>query len=231
MKRANEINPVSKDSDLQVYYPFNTDLMIGSIEYKLIRVPNHAHGYTGRICAAPNDFYCYARTEDKPTINNIYPYDGEITASWGIQYAEENRWYSLYNSQIRCDTEKTTIITRNGKPFCRFRGSNGMNEALALMPKIHEHPASFNAYKFDEMLIGSKIWYYDNPATIVTYYDGFAEVKIVPDGIREFKIPKALEHLNDPIMEESMKHSVRISLFSNYLCFYRNDENGDEGDD
>ena len=183
-----EFRSPKTNDDLKNLKVYNWDATIGIAHKPMLvgRLDGFMHTSGGKW--GENCFYCWPR-EEKPTIDNITPYDGDGGASWGVEY-RETQHYNNHMGDIYVETSGCTVITRNGIDFYTVRGKldYSMPKAISIMKEINEGPINFNEIEYaNNDIIGRKILYKNYPGIITLWCEGQGCIIVEYDGDPEYK--------------------------------------------
>ena len=131
-----EFRSPKTNGDLKNLKVYNWDVTIGNDHKPMLvgRLDGFMHTRGGKW--GDNCLYCWPR-EEKPTIDNITPYDGDGGASWGVEYRETQHYHN-HMGDTYVETSCCTVITRNGKDFYTVRGKldYSMPKAISIMKEL-----------------------------------------------------------------------------------------------
>lgn len=159
---------------------YNFDVVYNDTPLRVFRVPGYCHSIEYRNGVQyKNDTYVRRRNEPLSR-HNIMTWDiTDDFVNWGIVYSPRHilDYSDTSGSVVRHISDY--IITRNGKKFCDDCYS--ISEAEYKITKFKSHPLGLNLIDFDREMIGRKISWMGQPATIESFVNGRAFVTIIPD--------------------------------------------------
>lgn len=189
------------------------DVVVRGVPYQVVRIEGYVHSIGGRW--GENNLWMYPRDEE-PTYENLIEYYGDgCGVCWGMKYEPHNYIRTKWD-ETECYTSGGAMITRNGEDFYFCRG--GIDEARWLMKHLDEHPLDLNEYRFEEKMIGRKVWWRSEPAIITSWVKGQACVILEPYGIERFTTPPEFAH--DEWMENS-ERSIKVDIFDKHIWWFR----------
>lgn len=135
--------------------------------YDVYRIDGYNHSIGGKwgencLWACPMD--------EKPSYDNLIQFSGE-PCSWGINIKATSNIKTKWEDTEMRSTFICEII-RNDKVFYSFNANDmdyGLTKARQILFNLNEHPINFNGRNFEKELIGRKIYWREQPATIVSY--------------------------------------------------------------
>ncbi|MMZ42249.1 hypothetical protein D3C73_991330 [compost metagenome] len=211
------INLITKDTNLDgLLTKYDWDAYMGGMELDVYDIEGHVHTYSS---SNRNSLWCCPRGE-KPTYVNLMEYSGRYGASWGIHVDEIHYTKTKYGE---CEVRKNcrTWITRNGKNFYHVDGNDFdfcITEAKSAIYKFKEHPISFGNQDYIDQIVGRKIFWKEQPATIIRY-SGMDRVTITPENPNGFNPPCYLD--KDEIMDREDQFEIVEDILSNSIWWFR----------
>ena len=208
-----EFKLITKDTDISKLkiVPLKWDVWIKDKPYYVARIVGYIHSIGGRF--GENDYWMYPRNEE-PSYDNLVEFNGDGGALWGINMQPRNyircKW-----GEAECFTSHWITITRNGKPFF---DTHGVNHALDLINRIHEHPLNLNEIGYDKRMIGRKVWWRSEPA-VITHWIGYGQACVIlkPDGIDKFTIPAEFADEEGFYCDDG----VKTNIFDEHIWWFR----------
>lgn len=212
-----EIKLVTKDTNISTLsmHKFNWDVQINRVDYQVVQIDGYVHSIGGR--RGINDLWMYPRGAE-PTYENLVEFscDGSGVC-WGIRFEPKN-YFKCKWDETEAFTSGGAMITRNGEDFY-FCGA-GIDEARYMLMQIDDHPIGFHEYKFNENVVGRKVWWRSEPAVVSKWIGGQdARLVISPDGIDAFRVPPEFEAEEGPDYYED--GVVVTTAFDSHIWWFR----------
>ena len=203
------------------------DLEIQGNPYDIYRISGYCHTIGGQY--GNNDFWCCPIGE-KPCYDNLIEFDGNAP-TWGVEYKQSNHTKCKWN-ETSVRKSGSCTITRNGKPFHEFGARDmdyGLAKAQVMLVEIHEHIIPFHFRNWEKDIVGTKVYFREQPAIIESLLNWGGDeicVMIVPDKehIDCFKKPSyLLNEDNDGYdeYEHEYKDRVKDDIFSRSISWFR----------
>lgn len=213
-----KIKLIKEDTDISSLQmrKFDWDVEIDGVSYQVVNIPEYVHTIgSGREY---NSLWIYPRNEE-PTYRNLIQYmnNNSMGVIWGIRYEPHNYIYYGHDG-TECRTDKSAIITRNGKKFYTCVG--GMDEAKFLITKFKDHPLELNTYEWDKKAIGRKVFWRSEPGIITKILQN-ACVIIEPDGMNRFSIPAEFRSSPEIVEYYMEENYIKTEILDDHICWFR----------
>ena len=160
--------------------------------------------------------------EDKITDNLIQCNENKMCVRWGFSINEDS--YLKYKwDEYSFRTNVKYNITRNDELF--YEGCCGSLEgayvnAMKIIYEAQNSPADIGTIDWNTNIIGTKVWYCDQPAIIQSVYRG--EMYLVPDKefIKEFKEPESWKG-EDWMYWGDYKDGLYVEIWDSRITWFR----------
>ncbi len=211
-----EIKLISKDTDLSNLKPIDWDVVVNDIPMQVYKLEGYNHSIGGRW--GENCYWCCPRNEE-PTYENLMAFSGH-TVRWGIIVDETNgvkhKWGETeVKASCKC------FITRNGERFFDVTGNTldyCLNKARQIIFDLECFPVPFTSYNYLKDITNRKIYWKEQPATILRYIKG-GHVLIKAESPEGFKPPCYVD--KDEIFEYEDRYEIIEDIFSSSIWWFR----------
>ena len=192
------------------------DATAHGVSKDLYRIQGYAHatgGYRGvyDIWACPRN--------SKPTVDNLIAWSGSYGVRWGFNINPQNyckyKWANTsFNTNIR------VVITRNDLIFDEFFAYDMLYAISKVTSKVlqyQEFCVDLNCQDFENEFINRKVFWRDQPATIISYVSEQACVMLKPES-KSFT--KSAYFDEEDYFDEDQE--VKCEILSEHIWWFRN---------
>ena len=204
------------------------NVLIHEVIHAVVRVEGRPHSSGGRW--GLNDYYAYPVDPECPHRYrgdfNEYLMFGGHAICWGIRTSDVNTVKHKWG-EVRVNGRCNTWITLNGEDLLHVPGDMdyAISKARALIVDLSEKGiANFAEADWERKLVGSKIYYRDQPAIVTQVCPGL-DLIINPVGMDKFDPPayvkNDLEYGDLTALDDYEGRDIKVEYLSENITWYR----------